>query len=159
MLRFWAAALSASLLLAGSVQTQASSLEAEWVTRASDQALVEAEPASVALDPSTSAETAILSLSEDEGSQAVLEQAAASVEDPDAVMAALAPENFLDTDESETGALIAADLAAAAGETTSSVEPSPALASEALTQDVPDTLELIIPNHEAAAVDQAVPLP
>jgi hypothetical protein len=36
------------------------------------------------------------------------------VDEPDAVLAALAPENFLDTDEAETGALIAADLAAAA---------------------------------------------
>jgi hypothetical protein len=38
----------------------------------------------------------------------------APVDEPDAVLAALAPENFLDTDEAETGALIAADLAAAA---------------------------------------------
>ena len=102
---------------------------------------------------------ATLPAAEDQGSDAVLESAVAPVDEPDAVMAALAPENFLDTDESETDALIAADLAAAAGETTSSVEPSSALASEALAQDVPETLESIIPNDEAPSVDQAVPLP
>ena len=155
MLRFCAAALSASLLLASSFSAQASSVEAEWI--ASEQTLVEAKLAAFA-DSSITAEMATLPAAEDQGSDAALESAAASVDEPDAVMAALAPENFLDTDESETGALIAADLAAA-GETTSSVEPSSALASKALAQDVPETLELIIPNDEAAAVDQAVPLP
>jgi hypothetical protein len=156
MLRFCAAALSASLLLASSFSAQASSVEAEWI--ASEQTLVEAKLAAFA-DSSITAEMATLPAAEDQGSDAVLESAAAPVDEPDAVMAALAPENFLDTDESETGALIAADLAAAAGETTSSVEPSPALASEHPAQDVPETLELIVPNDEAAAVDQAVPLP
>jgi hypothetical protein len=156
MLRFCAAALSASLLLAGSFSAQASSVEAEWITP--EQALVEAKIAAFA-DSSITAEMATLPAAEDQGSDAVLESAAAPVDEPDAVMAALAPENFLDTDEAETGALIAADLAAAAGETTSSVEPSPALASEALAQDVPETLELIIPNDEAAAVDEAAALP
>jgi hypothetical protein len=158
MLRFCAAALSASLLLAGSFSAQASSVEAEWITVGSEQALMEAKLAAFA-DSSITAEMATLPAAEDQGSDAVLESAVAPVDEPDAVMAALAPENFLDTDEAETGALIAADLAAAAGETTSSVEPSPALASEALAQDAPETLELIIPNDEAAAVDQAVPLP
>ena len=158
MLRFCAAALSASLLLAGSVQAQASSLEAEWITRASEQMLVETVLATFA-DSSITAEMATLPAAEDQGSGAVLESAVAPVDEPDAVMAALAPENFLDTDEAETGALIAANLAAAAGETTGSVEPSPALASEHPAQDVPETLELIVPNDEATAVDQAVPLP
>jgi hypothetical protein len=158
MLRFCAAALSASLLLAGSFSAQASSVEAEWITVVSEQALMEAKLAAFA-DSSITAEMATLPAAEDQGSDAVLESAAAPVDEPDAVMAALAPENFLDTDEAETGALIAADLAAAAGETTSSVEPSPALASEALAQDVPETLELIIPNDEAAAVDEAAALP
>ena len=157
MLRFCAAALSASLLLAGSFSAQASSVEAEWITVVSEQALMEAKLAAFA-DSSITAEMATLPAAEDQGSDAVLESAVAPVDEPDAVLAALAPENFLDTDESETGALIAADLAAA-GETTSSVEPSSALASKALAQDVPETLELIIPNDEAAAVDQAVPLP
>jgi hypothetical protein len=156
MLRFCAAALSASLLLAGSFSAQASSVEAEWITP--EQALVEAKIAAFA-DSSITAEMATLPAAEDQGSDAVLESAAAPVDEPDAVMAALAPENFLGTNETETGALIAADLAAAAGETTGSVEPSPALASEALAQDVPETLELIIPNDEAAAVDEAAALP
>jgi hypothetical protein len=156
MLRFCAAALSASLLLAGSFSAQASSVEAEWITP--ELALVEAKLAAFA-DSSITAEMATLPAAEDQGSDAVLESAVAPVDEPDAVLAALTPENFLDTDEAETSALIAADLAAAAGETTGSVEPSPALASEALAQDVPETLELIIPNDEAAAVDEAVPLP
>jgi hypothetical protein len=158
MLRFCAAALSASLLLAGSFSAQASSVEAEWITVVSEQALMEAKLAAFA-DSSITAELATLPAAEDQGSDAVLESAAAPVDEPDAIMAALAPENFLDTDQAETGALIAADLAAAAGETTGSVEPSPALASEALAQDVPETLELIIPNDEAAAVDEAAALP
>ena len=156
MLRICAAALSASLLLAGSFSAQAPSVEAEWI--APEQALVEAKLAAFA-DSSITAEMATLPAAEDQGSDAVLESAVAPVDEPDAVLAALTPENFLDTDEAETSALIAADLAAAAGETTGSVEPSPALASEALAQDVPETLELIIPNDEAAAVDEAVPLP
>jgi hypothetical protein len=158
MLRFCAAALSASLLLAGSFSTQASSVEAEWITVGSEQALMGAKLAAFA-DSSITAEMATLPAAEDRRSDAVLESAVALVDEPDAVMAALAPENFLDTDKAETGALIAADLAAAAGETTSSVEPSPVLALEALAEDVPETLELIIPNDEAAAVDQAVALP
>jgi hypothetical protein len=158
MLRFCAAALSASLLLAGSFSAQAFSVEAEWITVVSEQALMEAKLAAFA-DSSITAEMATLPAAEDQGSDAVLESAVAPVDEPDAVLAALTPENFLDTDEAETSALIAADLAAAAGETTGSVEPSPALASEALAQDVPETLELIIPNDAAAAVDEAVPLP
>jgi hypothetical protein len=155
MLRFCAAALSASLLLAGSFSAQASSVEAEWITP--ELALVEAKLAAFA-DSSITAEMATLPAADDQESDAVLESAAAPVDEPD-VMAALAPENFLDTNETETCALIAADLAAAAGETTGSVEALPALASEASAPDAPEIFELVIPNDEAAAVDEAVPLP
>jgi hypothetical protein len=74
-------------------------------------------------------------------------------------MAALAPEHFLDTDEIETGALIAADLAAAVGETTSSVEPLPTLIADTPAQGHSDTLELVVPSDEAPAFDEEVPLP
>jgi hypothetical protein len=156
MLRFCAAALSASLLLAGSLSAQASSVEAEWITP--EQALVEAKLAAFA-DSSITAEMATLPAAEDQSSDAVLESAAALVDEPEAVMAALAPENFLDTDETETCALIAADLAATAGATTGSVEALPALASEASAPDVPEIFELVIPNDEAAAGDEGIPLP
>ena len=155
MLRFCAAALSASLLLAGSFSAQASSVEAEWITP--ELALVEAKLAAFA-DSSITAEMATLPAAEDQGSDAVLESAAAPVDEPDAVMAALAPENFLDGDEAETCALIAADLAAA-GETTGSVEPLPALASETPPEGVAEAFEIGVPNDDAAAVDEAVALP
>jgi hypothetical protein len=157
MLRFCAAALSASLLLAGSLSAQASSVEAEWITP--KQALVEAKLAAFA-DSSIMAEMATLPAAEDQGSDAVLESAVAPVDEPDAVMAALAPEHFLDRDETETGALIAADLAAAAaGETTGSVEPLPALASETPPEGVAEAFEIGGPNDDAVAVDEAVALP
>jgi ribosomal protein S12 methylthiotransferase accessory factor YcaO len=88
----------------------------------------------------------------------VVEASAAPMDEPDAVRAALAPENFLDTHETETGALIAADLAAA-GETTSSVEPLPALTPDTSTQDHAETFELVVPEDEAAAFDKEVALP
>ena len=158
MLRFCAAALSASLLLAGSFSAQASSVEAEWITVVSEQALMEAKLAAFA-DSSITAEMATLPAAEDQGSDAVLESAVAPVDEPDAVMAALAPENFLDGHERETCALIAADLAAAAGETTGSVEPLPALASETPPEGVAEAFEIGIPNDDAPAADEAVALP
>jgi hypothetical protein len=156
MLRFCAAALSASLLLAGSLSAQASSVEAEWITP--ELALVEAKLAAFA-DSFIAAEMATLPAAEDPESDAVLESAAASVDEPDTVMAALAPENFLDGHERETCAPIAADLAAAAGETTGSVEPLPALASETPLEGVTEAFEIGVPNDDAAAVDEAAALP
>jgi len=110
MLRFCAVALSASLLFASSFGAQASSVEAEWFMSASAEVALPTEAlASVAT-------ANLLSLEERSERTASVER----VVEQDAVLAALAPENFLDANEVETIALIREDLAAAA-ETTGSL--------------------------------------
>ena len=110
MLRFCAVALSASLLFASSFGAQASSVEAEWFMSVSAEVALPTEA-------SASAGTAnLLSLEERSERTASVEP----VIEQDAVLAALAPENFLDANEVETIALIREDLAAAA-ETTGSI--------------------------------------
>ena len=128
MLRFCAVALSASLLFASSFGAQASSVEAEWFMSVSAEVALPTEA-------SASAGTAnLLSLEE-------RSERAASVEpviEQDAVLAALAPENFLDANEVETIALIREDLAAAA-ETTGSISSRVVFPDAEMTALPPET--------------------
>jgi hypothetical protein len=106
MLRFCAVALSASLLFAGSFGARASSIEAEW-----------------AMSPSTIAASVLAEASEMtwlrplEQQKEDLSAVDAPISEMGAVLVALAPENFLDANESDTCALIAADLASIADAT------------------------------------------
>ena len=128
MLRFCAVALSASLLFASSFGAQASSVEAEWLRSGTAEVAIAAEaPAS--------AETAnFLSLEERSERTASV----APVIEQDAVLAALAPENFLDANEVETIALIREDLAAAA-ETTGSISSRVIFPDAEMTALLPET--------------------
>ena len=108
MLRFCAVALSASLLFAGSFGARASSIEAEWAMSPS------AEIAVSVLAQAPSEMSRLLPL-EEQGDD--LSAADAPISEKDAVLVALAPENFLDANEGDTCALIAADLASIADAT------------------------------------------
>jgi hypothetical protein len=102
MLRFNAVALSASLLFGGSFAARASSIEAEWAMSPS------AETAVSVLAQARSEMSRVLPL-EEQGDD--LSAADAPFSEKDAVLVALAPEYFLDANEGDTCALIAADLA------------------------------------------------
>ena len=104
MLRFCAVALSASLLFASSFGAQASSVEAEWFMSGTAEVAIAAEA------PASDETANLLSLEERSERTASIEP----VIEQDAVLAALAPENFLDANEVETIALIREDLAATA---------------------------------------------
>lgn len=139
MLRFCAVALSASLLFASSFSAQASSVEAEWFMSVSAEVAISTE--------APVAETAKL-LSLEERSERIASVEPVVIEEQDAVTAALAPENFLDINESETIALIAADLAAA-GDTTGSLS-SPTIFPDAeMTAQLPDEPEAARASIEA----------
>jgi hypothetical protein len=120
MLRFCAVALSASLLFASSFGVQASSVEAEWISSASVET-------TASIEVPGPAETAKVLLEEQACDLAA--DAEAFVSREEAVTAALAPDKFLNINEGETFALIAADLASAA-ETTGSIEPTAPVETE-----------------------------
>ena len=130
MLRFCAVALSASLLFASSFGAQASSVEAEWFMSVSAEVALPTEA-------SASAGTANL-LSLEERSERTASVEPVVTEEQDAVLAALAPENFLDANEVETIALIREDLAAAA-ETTGSISSRVVFPDAEMTALPPET--------------------
>ena len=128
MLRFCAVALSASLLFASSFGAQASSVEAEWFMSASAEVALPTE------SPASAGTANLLSLEERSERTASVEP----VIEQDAVLAALAPENFLDANEVETIALIREDLAAAA-ETTGSISSRVVFPDAEITALPPET--------------------
>ena len=139
MLRVCAVALSAGLLFATSFGAEAYYDDAESVMSASLGVPVSAEAA--ASNPTAG----FVSLEEQGCDLAVDAEAAVIPQKDEAIAAALAPERFLDTHESETFALIATDLAATA-ETTASIQPSPVLDPESFNVETDtDSASTLLP--------------
>jgi hypothetical protein len=141
MFRFCAVTLSAGLFFAVSFGAQAASVEAEWAGAEVAVSSVETSQPSTsywteeqACDLAAAAEVVIARLEIDR---------------------ALAPENFLDTSEDETFALITTDLAATA-ETTGSLQPAESLdVAKATTTALDDE---VVPSDDSERADTA-PLP